>query len=153
MSGCINLRCCEGVGYAAMAIRFDFDEVQRILLARVDGVLTEELLTDVYRAIHQHSVETDARAGIFDFTSVTEFQISAEFVRRLARSEPAMPDVQRKPSMVIAPEMLAFGLARMFQIMGEESRPLFSVVRTMEEALAVLRVKRTDFKPIEPGNR
>jgi hypothetical protein len=37
----------------------------------------------------------------------------------------------------------------MFQIMGEHSRPLLKVVRTMDEALAALGVKSLHFEPLE----
>jgi hypothetical protein len=36
----------------------------------------------------------------------------------------------------------------MFQIVGERKRPLFGVVRTMDEALEVLRAEAPEFKPI-----
>jgi len=134
-----------------MAIRFEFDKVNRILLARVDGGLTDESLGDYYREIRRYSVLTDARAGVFDASAVTQFAVTSEFVRRLAQGEPAMPDAQERPRIVVAPQTHAFGLARMFQIVGERKRPLFAVVRTMGEALGVLRAEAPEFKPINPS--
>ena len=132
-----------------MTIRFEFDAVNRILLARIDGRLTEEGLADLCRAIRRYSVVTHARSAIFDFTSVIKFDISSEFIRQLSRREPAMLSVQEKPSVVIAPQTHAFGLARMFQILSEQTRPLFNVVRRMDEALGVLRAEAPEFKPVK----
>jgi hypothetical protein len=133
----------------AMTIRFEFDEINQILLARIDGQLTDEALSDIYRLFRRYSVLTDAKAGIFDLTGVTEFAVSSEFVRRLATTEPAMPKADERPRVVIAPQTHAFGLVRMFQIVGERTRPLFSAVKTMDEVLKVLRASTPDFKPIE----
>lgn len=132
-----------------MAVRFEFDEVNRILLAQFGGPLTDESLGDAYRAIRRYSLVTDAKAGICDLSGVTEFAVSSEFVRRLAQSEPAMPKAEERPRVVVVPQTHAFGLVRMFQILGEQSRPLFSVVRTMEEAMKFLRAEAPEFKPVE----
>ena len=60
--GCLVLPWTP-VGYC-----FEFDAVNNILLLRVDGRLTDELLAECYEAIRTRSIATDARAGIFDFT-------------------------------------------------------------------------------------
>ncbi len=83
-----------------MELRFEFDAVNKILLARPEGRLTDESFAEVYGAIRKYSTATDARAGIFDLSSVTEFAISAETVRRLARQEPAMPDATARPRII-----------------------------------------------------
>jgi hypothetical protein len=38
---------------------------------------------------------------------------------------------------------------RMFQIVGESSRPLLHVVRTVDEALTALGVESPHFEPLE----
>jgi hypothetical protein len=38
----------------------------------------------------------------------------------------------------------------MFQIRGGRSRPSFTVVHSMAEALAVIELDRPDFKPLAP---
>ena len=134
-----------------MAIRFEFDKINGILLVRVDGRLTDESLGDYYGEVRRYSVLTDARAGIFDVSAVTQFAVTSEFVRRLAQGEPAMPHAEERPRIVVAHQTHAFGLARMFQIVGEQKRPLFGVVKTMDEALGVLRAEAPEFKPINPS--
>ncbi|MGA2102366.1 MAG: hypothetical protein ABSG34_14755 [Candidatus Sulfotelmatobacter sp.] len=131
-----------------MGYRFEFDAVNKILLLRVDGRVTDELLVECYEAIRIRSIATDARAGIFDFTSATDFPVSTEFIRRLAKQEPAMPEATVRPRVLVAPQIHAYGLVRMFQIMGEDSRPLLQVARTLDDAFAALGVRSPHFKPI-----
>ncbi len=132
-----------------MGFWFEFDPVNKVLLARVEGRLTDELLAETQQAIRTRSIATDACAGIFDFSLVAEVALSAAFVRELAKQEPAMPDATRRPRIIVAPTAVAFGLSRMFQMLGESTRPLLEVVRTMDEALAALDIPSAHFEPLE----
>src|SRR5712692_7035780 len=78
-----------------MGFRFEFDPVNKILLALSEGRLTDESLGELYVAIRKYSTTTDARAGIWDLSSITEFAVTSDFVRKLAEKEPAMPDARR----------------------------------------------------------
>jgi hypothetical protein len=130
-----------------MALRFEFDPANKILLVRVDGRLTEESLKEFYEAVRRQTTATDAQAGIADFSAVTEFAVSREIIRQLVRREPAMPNATSRPRIVAAPQPFAYGLFRMFQIMGEETRPMLSIVHTLDEALAELGVQSPHFEP------
>jgi hypothetical protein len=44
---------------------------------------------------------------------------------------------------------IRFGLARMFQIVGEGAQPMLRVVRTVNDALAALGVHSSHFEPLE----
>ncbi len=132
-----------------MAFRFEFDPVNKLLLARVEGRLTDELLAESYRAIRKYSTLTDASVGIWDLSSVTELAVSSEFVRELASQEPAMADATKRPRFIVAPTAVGFGLARMFRIEGEHTRPLLEVVHTMDEALAALGIQSPHLEPLE----
>ncbi len=128
--------------------RFEFDPVNSVLLARLQGRLTESLLSEYSAAIRKYAVQTDARAGIFDFSFITDVNVSSDFIRDLARGAPSFPDAMRRPRIIVAPEKHVFGLSRMFQIMGEDTRPLLQVVHTMEEAFRELNIKAAHFQPL-----
>src|SRR4029077_14110964 len=81
--------------YLCMAFRFEFDPANKILLMRFEGLVTDESLAESYTAIRKYSIKTDARAGIWDFSSVTEHGESGEIIRELAIQEPAMPHPTR----------------------------------------------------------
>jgi len=133
--------------------RFEFDPVNKILRARLEGRFTEEALKELCEAARKYSTATDARAGILDLSLVTEFAVSAESIRQLAEQEPAVMDASR-PRIVVAPSPVGFGLVRMFQIMGEPTRPLLRVVRSMDDAFAALGIQSPRFELLEscPGN-
>jgi hypothetical protein len=128
--------------------RFEFDAANRILLARFHGRLTDVLLEEFYQEAGRHWTETDPRAGIADYSSVTEVAVSVDFVRYLAKQEPTA-DVAGRPRFIVAPRTHAFGLARMFQILGESKRPLLQVVHTLDEAFAALGVQSPRFEPLD----
>jgi len=129
--------------------RFEFDPVNKILRLRVEERLTDELAVEIYSAIRKYATATDASAGIWDMSSVSEFAMSAECVRRLASQEPAMPDAAQRPRIIAVVNPCGFGLARMFQIIGESTRPRLQVVHTLDEALAKLGVQSTHFEPLQ----
>jgi len=106
-----------------MKYRFEFDPVNKILLLRVEGRVTDESFTEGYWAVRKYSTETDARAGIWDLTSVTDFDVSPEFIRDLAYREPAMPDSTRRPRFFVAPATVGLGVSRLFEIGGWTYEP------------------------------
>jgi hypothetical protein len=86
--------------------------------------------------------------GIWDYSSVTDWTLSAEAIRNVAGQEPTMADATKRPRVIIA-SGVGFGLSRMFQIVGETTRPLLKVVRTRDEALAELGVHSPQFKLLD----
>ena len=131
-----------------MGGRFEFDPVNKILLARFEGRLTDESLGEFYRTGIKHWAATDARAAISDY-SAAEWAVSAGFLRELANQEPAVTDPAKRPRIVVAPTTVGFGLSRMFQIVGERRRPLLKVVRTLDQAFAELGIESPHFEPLE----
>jgi hypothetical protein len=132
-----------------MGCRFEFDPENKILLSRFEGPFTDESLAEVYREIRRYSTATDASIGILDLSSVTEFTASTEFVRNLASEEPAMADATRRPRIIVAPTAVGYGLSRMFQLVGERTRPLLNVVRSLDQAWAALGIQPPHFEPLE----
>ncbi len=132
-----------------MAFRFEFDSANKLLLGRFEGKLTDESLSEFLRAIRHYSTATDARSGIADYSLVTEFAVTSDFIRYLANQEPSMPDAARRPRVVVFPATAGFGIGRMFQIMAEPKNPLLKVVHTMDEAFMELGVQSPHFEPLE----
>ncbi len=55
-----------------MGFWFEFDPTNKILLGRFAGRLTDHSLSEYYSAVRKYARATDARAGIFDLSLVTE---------------------------------------------------------------------------------
>jgi hypothetical protein len=129
--------------------RFEFDSANKILLARLEGIATDESVAAFYWAFGRYAIATDANASILDLSSITQVAVSTEFIRELARQEPAMPDAEHRRRIIVAPKPSTFGVARMFQLVGERKRPLLEVVHTMDEALLALGVGSPRFEALD----
>jgi hypothetical protein len=127
--------------------QIDFDATNRILRARFVGAVTDDDLKNVYRLGEEHAARFDPLSGITDFTDVTAVAFSPQTMRDLARTKPIMPDSSR-PVIFVAPTPDLFGMARMFELEGAESRPNLQVVHTPEEAYRILNVRDPQFVPI-----
>jgi hypothetical protein len=134
---------------ALMAFRFEFDPVNKILLARFEGQLTNEAAQEYHDALGRNWKATGAQAGIWDLSGVADFAVAADFLRNLAQRKPITPGLTNHPRFIVVPVTAGYGLMRMFQIAGETTRPLLHVVRTVEEALTALGVQASQFEPLE----
>jgi hypothetical protein len=124
--------------------RVESDQVNKISLIRVRGRLTDESLAGLFEASRKCSNAIKARIGIVDFSSVTEFALSTEFIRHRARQKPATAD----PRIIVAPQTYGFGLFRMLQLLGEPTNPQLQIVRTLDEVFAGLGIPSPHFEPL-----
>ena len=130
-----------------MPYHFEFDARNKVLRARFRGTLTNELLSEFYNQIEAFVRYTKPTSGITDFSEVTYFDASAGTVRHLAQGPPAAKSpIKHRVIVAVTPHQYA--MSRMFHILGEETRPGLKVVRSLEEAYAVLDVKDPLFKKI-----
>lgn len=83
--------------------------------------------------------------SIADFSPVMSADISSDAVRQLAAAPPLPTAAVR---ILVSPKDSVYGMARMFQILGEQTRPNFHIVRTMDEAYSLLQVKAPEFSPL-----
>ena len=128
---------------------FEFDTDNKVLLCRLHGRVTDESMRRVYGDIRKWSSTVEARAGIFDLSLIESFDVSTAMMLTLAQEEPAMIGGAARPRVMVAPTAESFGMCRMFQMVGEEKRHRLSVVRTLEEAYAVLGLQAVRFEPLE----
>jgi hypothetical protein len=129
----------------AMAHRFDFDVKNRIIRCRVDGIVTDESLRKFYRACAAHGALNPTYFGLVDTTDVIFIAISPQTIRELAQLPPAIPD-PNIPRCIVAGSHEMFGLARMFDLHGSDTRPNLHVVRTEQEAFAILGITNPHFE-------
>jgi hypothetical protein len=128
--------------------QFDFDPQNQIIRGRFTGRVTDDDVKEYYREAVELGKKLQVRAGVTDFSPADPVEISRKTVEQLAASTPALND-PKAVRVVIAPSPVAFGMARMFEIMGERTRPNLYIVRTEQEAWAILGVWEPKFKPLE----
>jgi hypothetical protein len=130
-----------------MRARLEFDATHELLLLRAEGQFTEESVRSNQASVRKYATATGVQAVIFDLSGVAEFVLSTNFIKSLAKEEPSVS--ASHPLVIVAPSAHGFGLSRMFQSLGEQTRPLLQVVRTMDEALSVLGIPSPHFEPLD----
>lgn len=129
-----------------MNVRVEFDAKNNILRGTLEGSMTGALLLDFYAKATAYMTSHPPCRGILDFSGVTDFEVSSEAIRQVAAAPPALPAGYMR--VLVIPQIFIYGLARMFQILGESTRPELQVVRSMDEAYRLLGVESPDFRPV-----
>ena len=128
---------------------FGVDWKRRILRCRIYGRVTDQDLKASYIGAYQHAFHLQSRAGVVDSSGITAFEVSAKVIRELATSAPALPGLNLY-LITIAPSPKIYRMARMYEKWGKATRPNFHVVRTEQEAWAMLAIENPRFEPLEP---
>jgi len=132
-----------------MGFVLDFDARNKILRVTLEGRLTDAILLGSYTAAAGYVESHPPCRGIVDFSGVTTFEVSSDAMRELAGRAPAFPAEDMR--ILVAPRDHIYGMTRMFQILGERTRPNMHVVHTMDEAYRLLRMESPEFGPINLG--
>ena len=126
-----------------MDYRIDLDPAHRVIRLTVTAVVSEELAEECYQSVSFIASRGGPYAAIFDLSGVTGTTLSPDAVRGLAGRAPAVP--AGRPRVIVADEPWIFGMARMFQICRDSLGEQFHVVRSLEEAYAMLGVRSENF--------
>lgn len=132
-----------------MAYYFDFDLTHKIIRCRFEGITTDDGLREYYDVASKYGRLHRTYSQLADISAVTHLNVSTQTIRELAKLPPAVPDPEIS-RCIIAGSPALFGMARMFELEGGETRPNLHVVHTMREAFAILRVTAPQFEPTEP---
>jgi hypothetical protein len=127
----------------SMDFVIDLDVTHRVFRVTITAaVLTEELAEDYYRNLSLVAARGGPYAAICDYSRVTSTTLSSDTVRGWAKRHPAPG---RRDHVLVAKESAIFGLARMLQLHQDFWGEHFQVVRSLEEAYAMLGVRPEDF--------
>jgi hypothetical protein len=124
----------------------EFDAKNNILRGTLQGPITGAILLDLYAKAAEYIESHPPCRGILDFSGVTDFEVSSDAIRAVAAAKPILPAGYMR--VLVIPQIYIYGLARMFQILGEKTRPELQVVRTLNEAYRMLDVEFPDFRPV-----
>ena len=130
-----------------MTYRFDHDVANGILRLCYIGQISDELIRKAYKATPEAVLKTNPRGMIIDLSEVTAFDVSSQTIHELADYQPTVKDPS-VPRIIVAPTPYLFGMSRMFQLLGEHTRPMLQVVSSANEAYAQLDVVKPKFGPL-----
>ncbi len=103
-----------------------------IVYSSFEGSVNDSELIAHGSAIRNHPDFNPQFSEIVDFSKVIELRVTVGFINSLAKSNSIYSAISKHA--VIAPHDLSFGIARMYQILAEDTRPNLAVVRSMAEA-------------------
>ena len=124
-----------------MGVHVTVDASQRLVISTFSGDVTDADIAGFPSLIRSHPDFDPSFSEILDFSAVTAASVSTSVVQEVARrvSHFNLDSLH----VVIAPQEVIYGLARMAQVFGEKTKPNAVVVRSMKEAREFLRLHRT----------
>lgn len=130
-----------------MPHHFEFDAEHRILRLVLEGDLGPEEYLGLNSAIHARAQQLLPLAGITDVAPDLNFNITTQVLRTVAlQGSPYPPNT---PRYIVAPSDYLFGMARMYELVGNHSEGKLQVVRKLQEALEDLGVTSAKFDRVE----
>jgi hypothetical protein len=129
-----------------MPITYSIDHARRLVLAKGSGVVTDEEVFSYQREVWSRP-EVAGYDELFDMTAVERVVgQSAPRARELAHLSARMDADTPSKFAIVAPDRLAFGVGRMYEIYREleaESTKRVGVFRKMADALRFLGLEAT----------
>ena len=124
-----------------MSVQVTVEASQRLVISTFSGDLTDADIGGFASLIRSHPDFDPSFSEILDFSGVTAASVSTSVVQEVSRR--ASNFNLASLHVVIAPQDVIYGLARMSQVFAEKTKPNAAVVRSMEEAREFLRLHRT----------
>jgi hypothetical protein len=131
-----------------MAYTVLFDPGRRVLLVRFGAELTQAALSEMQAAVRRFAAAHGPCHGILDLGAVERADVSSEFLAGLAHQGAVLKGQKR---ILVAPRDEVFGLSRMFGLHQAATGDEPGVVRTLEQACALLGIDEPDWRPVEAG--
>lgn len=125
-----------------MSLQLEVDKTRKLVIARFTGDFQPADFLGISRLIQSHPDFDPSFSEIVDFSGVTGGDLSSAALEEQVKRESVFNETSMH--VVIAPQPFIFGLARMAQVYAEKTRPNFSVVKSMKEALEFLEQGKTD---------
>ena len=120
-----------------MPATFVIDHQQRLVRSKAWGVLVDADLAASQKGLREDKQFDPSFRQIWDMSEVTDLQLTGRQVQMLAFTSPFAPDAQRA---VVVNSDVAYGMARMYALMGDRDPERFQIFRDLPSALRWLGV-------------
>lgn len=108
------------------------DVKKRIIYCSFEGKLNDSDFLAHREVLKSHPDFNREFSEILDFSDVTELRVTVGFINSWAKSSSLYSPGSKHA--VVAPHDLTFGVARLYQMLAQDTRPNLAVVRSMAEA-------------------
>ena len=129
-----------------MPYHFEFDAEHKVMLVVLEGEVNEQEIAGMDDDIRAQAVGLKPLAAITDFSLITAFNVGSGSMREAANKPSPYP--AEMPRFIVAPRDHLFGMARMYETFAERPDGKLRVVRSREEALAVLGAQNPRFEKV-----
>lgn len=135
-----------------MPARYWIDSGRRLVFLRYDGIVTRD---DVLTVSRESTGDPAFEVGfdeLVDFSAMTGSKVSADDVRALIEAVSQSLDGHGRTwrVAVAAPNDVAFGFARMFELLRSDSPEEVHVFRSLDEACAFMGLVPDDLPWLAP---
>jgi hypothetical protein len=118
-----------------MAFELKLDKSNRIIITRLLGELTDDdTISHVVKVseLFKQGVLDSTWSQLLDFSGVSEMNLSSSTISRIAEENPWPEESLR---VFVVPREIQYGLARMYQIMGDPKTENVVLVKSHSEAI------------------
>jgi hypothetical protein len=122
--------------------------MKRVLFVRLEGVVTDEVLFSRYQQALEWNALHRYPCCVTDCSGVQSTEVSAGAIGWIAENPPVVPEDIRRAVVLVAPQNVAYGLARMYEMLTSQTRDQVHVVRSMPEAFRLLGVESLDLHSV-----
>jgi hypothetical protein len=105
----------------------------------MSGVIDDAEFTESAEELREILNDNRDLDELVDLTAVEQFAVTPATLRSVSANPPLFSP--RSVQILVAPDRTTFWLLRMYQILTETKRPNLMVVRTMDQAEELLKVK------------
>jgi len=127
--------------------QLEVDAQNKLIRLIAKHEVSDQFLMEGIAALEKYGAQYDSCNCIVDYNGATDITVSTRCLKQLACTRPAVP--MHCLTVHVAARDVMYGLARMFQVLSNETRPNLRVVRNMNEALDLIGVKSPTFVPID----
>jgi hypothetical protein len=127
--------------------RMSFDAERAVVRIVIGKSLTEAIYLAAYATLKRVIASRGPSSVILDTSAVEDFTLSAKFLRNIVDMTPAIP--AGKLRVVVAPQAVTYGAARLVQTLRSTTPAPVVVVHTLDEAYAVVGAVAADFVAID----
>jgi len=113
----------------------------------LEGEIRDHEIQNINDEIRAHVNKLNPSAGISDLSTVTTFNVAGDTMREAALRPAPYPEQTLR--FIVAPRDDLFGMARMYEIVGDRTPAQLQVVRSREKALAALGAQNPKFERLD----
>jgi hypothetical protein len=117
----------------------DVSETADRIVFVMSGVIDDTEFTESAEEVREIVTENRELDEVVDLTAVEQFAVTPATLRSVSANPPLFSP--RSVQIFVAPDRTTFWLLRMYQILTETKRPNLMVVRTMDQAEDLLKIK------------